>query len=85
MRGKDGTREDPCLSLGFKCHFACDLLQECSYSPFSAEPLERFLFPGVLPLLRHRQLKTLPVSVLTKKRKPKSTVGAKNKTPLINF
>lgn len=29
-------------------------------------------------------LKTLPVSILTKKRKPKSTMGVKSKTPLIN-
>lgn len=46
-RGKDETHEDPCLSLGFKCHILCDLLQECSHSPFSAEPLEHFLFAGV--------------------------------------
>lgn len=41
------THEDPCLSLGFKCHILCDSLQECSHSPFSAEPLEHFLFAGV--------------------------------------
>jgi len=30
-------------------------------------------------------LETLPVSILTKERKPKSTVGVKSETPLINF
>lgn len=46
---KEGTRRDPCLSLGSKSCLQRDLLQDCSQSPFSAEPLK--LFPTAPQLL----------------------------------